>query len=49
MPNDDLTLLREYSRSQSESAFALLVERHINLERRNDKKCCRIPRAADIT
>jgi len=31
MPNDDLTLLREYARSQSESAFASLVERHINL------------------
>jgi len=31
MPNDDLTLLREYSRSHSESAFASLVERHVNL------------------
>jgi RNA polymerase sigma factor (sigma-70 family) len=31
MLNDDLTLLREYSRNHSESAFASLVERHINL------------------
>jgi uncharacterized protein (TIGR03435 family) len=31
MPNDDLTLLREYSRSHSESAFASLVERHVNI------------------
>jgi RNA polymerase sigma factor (sigma-70 family) len=31
MPNDDLTLLREYSRSHSEPAFATLVSRHINL------------------
>jgi RNA polymerase sigma factor (sigma-70 family) len=31
MPNDDLTLLREYSRSQSEPAFATLVSRHVNL------------------
>jgi RNA polymerase sigma factor (sigma-70 family) len=31
MLNDDLTLLRDYSRNQSESAFASLVERHINL------------------
>jgi len=31
MPNDDLTLLREYSRSQSEPAFAALVSRHVNL------------------
>ena len=31
MPNDDLTLLREYARSQSEPAFGALVARHINL------------------
>jgi len=31
MPNDDLTLLREYSRNQSEAAFAALVSRHVNL------------------
>jgi RNA polymerase sigma factor (sigma-70 family) len=31
MLNADLTLLRDYSRNHSESAFASLVERHINL------------------
>ncbi len=31
MPNDDLTLLREFAQSKSESAFAALVERHVNL------------------
>lgn len=31
MINDDLTLLREYSRRNSEEAFATLVTRHINL------------------
>ena len=31
MLNDDLTLLGEYARSQSEPAFAALVSRHINL------------------
>ena len=31
MPNDDLTLLREYARSHSEEAFAALVSRHVNL------------------
>jgi uncharacterized protein (TIGR03435 family) len=31
MLNDDLTLLREYARRNSEDAFATLVERHINL------------------
>ena len=29
--NDDLTLLREYARHNSEEAFAALVTRHINL------------------
>jgi RNA polymerase sigma factor (sigma-70 family) len=29
--NDDLTLLREFAASQSESAFAALVSRHVNL------------------
>ena len=29
--NDDLTLLREYARSNSEEAFASLVSRHVNL------------------
>ena len=29
--NDDLTLLREYSRNHSEPAFAALVSRHVNL------------------
>src|ERR1035441_7867714 len=31
MPNDDLTLLREYARNNSEAAFAALVSRHVNL------------------
>ncbi|MDE3100559.1 MAG: sigma-70 family RNA polymerase sigma factor, partial [Verrucomicrobiota bacterium] len=31
MPNDDLTLLRDYARQNSESAFAALVSRHVNL------------------
>jgi RNA polymerase sigma factor (sigma-70 family) len=31
MPNDDLTLLREYARNNSEEAFAALVSRHVNL------------------
>src|SRR5580698_8657589 len=31
MPNDDLTLLREYARNNSEDAFATLVSRHVNL------------------
>lgn len=31
MPNDDLIMLREFARSRSESVFAVLVERHINL------------------
>jgi HEAT repeats len=31
MPNDDLTLLREYARHNSEEAFAALVSRHVNL------------------
>jgi len=31
MPNDDLTLLRDYARQKSEAAFAALVSRHINL------------------
>ncbi len=31
MLNDDLTLLREYSRNHSEPAFAALVSRHVNL------------------
>ena len=31
MLNDDLTLLREYSRNRSEPAFATLVSRHVNL------------------
>jgi DNA-directed RNA polymerase specialized sigma24 family protein len=29
--NDDLTLLREYARHNSEEEFAALVTRHINL------------------
>ncbi len=29
--NDDLTLLRQYAATQSEPAFATLVERHVNL------------------
>ena len=29
--NDDLTLLREYARHNSEEAFAALVSRHVNL------------------
>ncbi len=31
MKNDDLTLLREYARNNSEEAFAALVSRHVNL------------------
>src|ERR1035438_10832436 len=31
MPNDDLTLLREYAARNSEAAFAALVSRHVNL------------------
>jgi hypothetical protein len=31
MLNDDLTLLREYGRHNSEDAFAALVARHVNL------------------
>jgi RNA polymerase sigma factor (sigma-70 family) len=31
MTNDDLTLLREYVRNNSEEAFATLVSRHVNL------------------
>jgi RNA polymerase sigma factor (sigma-70 family) len=31
MLNDDLTLLREYARNNSEEAFATLVARHVNL------------------
>ena len=31
MTNDDLTLLREYARRNSEEAFAALVARHVNL------------------
>jgi hypothetical protein len=28
---DDITLLREYAETGSEAAFAVLVERHVNL------------------
>jgi RNA polymerase sigma factor (sigma-70 family) len=31
MPNDDLALLRDYARNNSEAAFAALVSRHVNL------------------
>jgi RNA polymerase sigma factor (sigma-70 family) len=31
MPDDDLTLLREYARNRSEPAFTSLVQRHVNL------------------
>jgi RNA polymerase sigma factor (sigma-70 family) len=31
MPNDDITLLREFARNNSEEAFAALVTRHVNL------------------
>jgi DNA-directed RNA polymerase specialized sigma24 family protein len=31
MPNDDMTLLREYAERNSEEAFATLVSRHVNL------------------
>jgi RNA polymerase sigma factor (sigma-70 family) len=31
MPNDDLNLLQEYARRNSEEAFAALVSRHVNL------------------
>src|SRR5580704_15917596 len=31
MLNDDLNLLREYARNNSEEAFAALVSRHVNL------------------
>jgi DNA-directed RNA polymerase specialized sigma24 family protein len=29
--NDDLTLLQTYATTQSEAAFAALVDRHVNL------------------
>src|SRR5476651_881384 len=31
MMNDDLALLRDYARNNSEAAFAMLVTRHVNL------------------
>jgi RNA polymerase sigma factor (sigma-70 family) len=31
MPTDDLTLLRDFAATQSETAFAQLVQRHVNL------------------
>ena len=31
MPTDDMGLVREYARRNSEEAFATLVARHINL------------------
>src|SRR5476649_2554884 len=31
MPNDDIALLRDYARKNSEPAFATLVSRHVNL------------------
>jgi uncharacterized protein (TIGR03435 family) len=31
MPNDDIALLRDYARQNSEAAFATLVTRHVNL------------------
>jgi hypothetical protein len=31
MLNDDIALLREYARNNSEAAFATLVSRHVNL------------------
>ncbi|MGA2246870.1 MAG: hypothetical protein ABSH48_17900 [Verrucomicrobiota bacterium] len=31
MPNDDLSLLHDFARSNSEAAFATLVSRYINL------------------
>jgi uncharacterized protein (TIGR03435 family) len=31
MPNDDMALLRDYARNDSEAAFAVLVTRHVNL------------------
>ncbi len=31
MPTDDITLLREFAATQSETAFAQLVQRHVNL------------------
>ena len=31
MMNDDMSLVREYAASQSESAFQTLVTRHVNL------------------
>ncbi len=31
MPNDDMALLREYARNNSEAAFSELVSRHVNL------------------
>ena len=47
MPNDELTLLREYSRSQSESAFAALVNRHVNLVYSVALRSVRDPHLAD--
>jgi DNA-directed RNA polymerase specialized sigma24 family protein len=31
MANDDMALLRDYARNDSEAAFAVLVTRHVNL------------------
>ncbi len=48
--NDDMALVREYAASQSETAFATLVERHINLVHSAAARQVRDPHLAkDIT
>ena len=50
MTNDDLTLLREYARRNSEEAFAALVARHVNLVYSVALRSVRDPHlAGDIT
>ena len=45
--NDDLTLLREYAASNSEAAFAALVNRHVNLVYSVALRCVRDPHLAE--
>src|ERR1700722_5462090 len=50
MMSDDLTLLREYARRNSEAAFATLVSRHVNLVHSVALRQVRAPHLAeDIT